>query len=76
MEKIMNTNREEEERLVVVSLRDINSGEQIPVIDPKSFFLQTVLINSAYYLLDGKEYRFLLCQARKAGLETEKKLAA
>jgi hypothetical protein len=57
-------------------LRDINTGEEVWVLNPHSFCLQTVLINTAYYLYQGKEYRFMLCQARKAGLDTEKKLAA
>jgi hypothetical protein len=57
-------------------LRDINTGEEVHVFDPHSFCLETVLINTGYYLYDGKEYRFLLCMARKAGLDIEKKLAA
>jgi len=56
-------------------LRDINTGEEVWVLNPLCFTLQTVLINTAYYLYQGKEYRFLLCKARKAGLDTEKKAA-
>lgn len=72
----MNVYEDKEIRTVPLVLRDINTGEVVSVFDPQSFSLQTILINSAYYLHHEKEYRFLLCEARKAGLEIEKKLAA
>lgn len=67
---------EEEERSSPVILHDINTGEEVAIQDPQSFDLQTILIHSAYYRKGQKEYRFLLCQAREAGLSIEKKLAA
>ena len=49
-------------------LRDLCTGNFIEVLAPSDFLLETVLIDSAYYKRDGKEYRFLLSQAREAGL--------
>jgi hypothetical protein len=51
------------------TLRDLNSGELVLVVAPGSFELEAVLLDSAYYKFRGKEYRFLLCQAREAGLK-------
>lgn len=56
-------------------LRDLTTGEWIPIFHPDSFYLRTVLINTAYYEYCGKEYRFLLSEARRAGLDIEKKAA-
>jgi hypothetical protein len=50
-------------------LRDLNSGEEVEIISPNSFVLETVLLDSAYYKFRGKEYRFLLCKARELGLK-------
>jgi hypothetical protein len=50
-------------------LRDLNSGEEVEIISPNSFVLETVLLDSAYYRFRGKEYRFLLCKARELGLK-------
>lgn len=52
-----------------ICLRDLNSGEFVQVISPTSFELQTVLIDSAYYKFEGKEYRFLMSKARERGLK-------
>jgi hypothetical protein len=49
-------------------LRDLCTGNIVEVLAPSDFVLETVLIDSAYYNCNGKEYRFLLCQAREAGL--------
>jgi hypothetical protein len=68
--------RVEETRNIKITLRDINTGEEVTVLDPQSYDLQTVLISSAYYRKGEKEYRFLLCQAREVGLAIEKKLVA
>lgn len=69
-------NRTEEEQTVDAPvLRDLNTGEWIPIHYPDSFHLRTVLINTAYYAYAGNEYRFLLSEARQAGLDIEKKAA-
>lgn len=53
------------------TIHDMNTGEQVVISNPRLFTLQTVLFTSAYYLHQGKEYRFLLCKARMAGLDWE-----
>jgi hypothetical protein len=50
-------------------LRDLNSGEDVDVIAPGCFELETVLLDSAYYKFRGREYRFLLSKARALGLK-------
>ena len=52
------------------SIKDLNSGELIEIHSPEMFDLETVLLDSAYYTFQGREYRFLLCHARKLGLKT------
>lgn len=49
-------------------LRDLSTGNSVEILAPSDFVLETVLIDSAYYNRHGKEYRFLLSQAREAGL--------
>jgi hypothetical protein len=64
--------RNEEHRTRLVEnprLRDLNTGEMVEVSAPESFFLDTVLLESAYYRYSGKEYRFLLSRARELGLK-------
>jgi hypothetical protein len=53
-------------------IRDINTGRYVTIYFPDQFRLETVLINSAYYHYSNEEYRFLLCEARQAGLVYEK----
>lgn len=59
----------EQEKEARTSLRDLNSGEMVEVDSPGSFELETVLLDSAYYKYRGKEFRFLLSQARVLGLK-------
>jgi hypothetical protein len=54
------------------TIHDMNTGEQVVITNPRSFTLQTILCTSAYYVHQGKEYRFLLSKARQAGLDWEK----
>jgi hypothetical protein len=49
-------------------VRDLNTGTPVYIYHPEHFRLETLLINSGYYSYWGQEYRFLLCEARKAGL--------
>jgi len=53
-------------------LKDLNTGEMVTIICPAYFELETVLVNSAYYRLHNKEHRFLLFEARLAGLRITK----
>jgi hypothetical protein len=57
----------------VPALKDLNTGEIVPVISPGNFVLETVLLDSAYYRVYNNEHRFNLSAARKAGLRIEKK---
>ena len=56
----------------VQTLKDLNTGELVPIISPGNFVLETVLVNSAYYRVYNNEHRFDLSQARKAGLRIRK----
>lgn len=56
----------------VPTLKDLNTGEMIPVISPGNFVLETVLVNSAYYRVYNSEHRFSLSEARKVGLKVQK----
>jgi hypothetical protein len=56
----------------VPTLKDLNTGEMVPVISPGNFVLETVLLNSAYYRVYNSEYRFSLSEARKVGLRVQK----
>ena len=53
-------------------LKDLNTGEMVTIVCPAYFELETVLVNSAYYRLHNKEHRFLLFDARMAGLKIAK----
>jgi len=53
-------------------LTDMITGETVQVVSPSSFILETVLINTAYYRVADREYRFRLPDARIAGLPIEK----
>jgi hypothetical protein len=53
-------------------LKDLNTGEMVTIVCPAYFELETVLVNSAYYRLHNKEHRFLLLEARLAGLRITK----
>ncbi len=50
-------------------IRDLLTGEVVEIHNPDSYELETVLVNSAFYKYLGKEFRFLLCQAREQGLK-------
>ena len=53
-------------------LKDLNTGEMVTIVCPAYFELETVLVNSAYYRLHNKEHRFLIFDARLAGLKIAK----
>ena len=50
-------------------IRDLLTGDVVQIHNPDSYELETVLVNSAFYKYLGKEFRFLLCQARELGLK-------
>lgn len=54
------------------ALDDLNTGKMIEVRDPDDFRLETILLHSGYYSLNGQEFRFRLSEARIAGLKIEK----
>ncbi|MCI0443666.1 hypothetical protein L0152_10660 [bacterium] len=60
---------EKVEREQKSEIRDLLSGDLVEIHNPDSYELETVLVNSAYYKYLGKEFRFLLCQARESGLK-------
>lgn len=60
---------QKEERKQKSEIRDLLTGDLIEIHNPDSYELETVLVNSAYYKYLGKEFRFLLCQARESGLK-------
>lgn len=60
---------EREEKDQKSEIRDLLSGDMVHILNPDSYELETVLVNSAYYKYRGKEFRFLLCQARESGLK-------
>jgi hypothetical protein len=60
---------QKEERDQQSEVRDLLTGEMVQIYNPDSYELETVLVNSAYYKYLGKEFRFLLCQARESGLK-------
>jgi hypothetical protein len=57
------------ERNEKTEIRDLLTGDLIIIHNPDSYELETVLVNSAYYKNCGKEFRFLLNQARESGLK-------
>jgi hypothetical protein len=56
----------------VPRLKDLNTGELVPIISPGNFVLETVLVNSGYYRAHNNEHRFSLSEARKVGLKIPK----
>ncbi|HEY7161462.1 MAG TPA: hypothetical protein VH815_09385 [Acidobacteriota bacterium] len=60
---------QKEERTQKSEIRDLLSGDLVEILNPDSYELETVLVNSAYYKYLGKEFRFLLSQARESGLK-------
>jgi hypothetical protein len=62
----------DERKVEKATINDMNTGENVVISNPRSFKLQAVLFSTAYYLYQGKEYRFLLSKARQAGLDWEK----
>jgi hypothetical protein len=66
------TNYEQARANDVPALKDLNTGEMVPVISPSNFVLETVLVNSAYYRVYNIEHRFNLSEARKVGLKVQK----
>ncbi len=56
----------------VPALKDLNTGEMVPIISPSNFVLETVLLDSAYYRVYNSEHRFSLWDARKVGLRVQK----
>ena len=55
---------EKEERNQKSEIRDLLTGDLVEIYNPDSYELETVLVNSAFYKYLGKEFRFLLSQAR------------
>jgi hypothetical protein len=53
-------------------LKDILTGESVEIVSPSRFVLETVLMTTAYYRSENREYRFRLPDARIAGLKIEK----
>ncbi len=60
---------EKEERNQKSEIRDLLTGDLVEIYNPDSYELETVLVNSAFYKYLGKEFRFLLSQARESGLK-------
>lgn len=54
------------------TLTDLNTGEEVEIISPSYFELETVLVNSGYYRFHQKLHRFRLSEARVAGLRIDK----
>src|SRR5438067_2013077 len=57
--KMMNINLGDEDGLLETStesLKDLKTGEWIEVHSPEMFDLETILLDSAYYTFQGREY--------------------
>ena len=64
-----NVGRESRVQTAAAAIRDLQTGEWIEICSPEMFDLETVLLDSAIYTSQGREYRFLLCHARRIGLK-------